>query len=46
MMVVTELKIVFQKLKHHIVTYRDYKHFDHEKFRSDIQSFTSEKILK
>ena len=32
MMVVTELKLGFQKLKPHIVAYRDYKHFDNEKF--------------
>ena len=46
MMVVTELKTVFQKLKPHIVTYCDFKHFDSEKFRSDIQSCGSEKNLK
>ena len=36
----------FQKLKPYIVAYRDYKHFDNEKFRSDIQSRASEKYLK
>ena len=46
MMVATELKMVFQKLRPCIVAYRDYKHFDNEKFRSDIQSFASEKNLK
>ena len=46
MMVVTELKMGFQKLKPHIVAYRDYKHFDNEKFRSDIESCASEKNLK
>ena len=30
MIVVTELKMGFQKLKYHIVAYRDYKHFDNE----------------
>ena len=46
MMVVKELKMGFQKLKPHIVAYRDYKHFDNEKFQSDIQNFASEKNLK
>ena len=45
MMVVTELKMGFQKLKPQIVAYRDYKHFYSKKFRSDIQSFASEKVL-
>ena len=30
--IVKELKIGFQKLKHRIVAYRDYKHFDNERF--------------
>ena len=42
--IVKELKIGFQKLKHHIVAYRDYKHFDNERFWSDIESYASEKI--
>ena len=46
MMVVTELKMGFQKLKPHIVAYRDYKHFDNEKFRSDIENCAPEKNLK
>ena len=46
MMVVTKLKMGFQKLKPHIVAYRDYKHFDNEKFRSDIENCASEKNLK
>ena len=46
MMVVTELKMGFQKLKPHIVAYRDYQHFDNEKFRSDIENCASEKNLK
>ena len=33
MTVVTQLKIEFQNLKPHIVAYRNYKHFDNEKFR-------------
>ena len=43
MMVVTELKMGFQKLKPHIVACRDYKHFDNKKFRSGIQNSASEK---
>ena len=46
MMVVKELKLGFQKLKIHIVAYRDYKHFDNEKFRLDIETCGSERILK
>ena len=33
-------------LKPHIVAYRDYEHFDIEKFRPDIRNFVSEKSLK
>ena len=36
MMVITKLKMGFQKLKPHIMAYLDYKHFVNEKFRSDI----------
>ena len=46
MMVATELKMGFQKLKPHIVAYRDYKHFDNKKFQSDIENCASEKNLK
>ena len=46
MMVVTELKMGFQKLKPHIVAYRDYKLFDNEKFRSDVENCVSETNLK
>ena len=46
LMVVTELKMGFQKLKPHIVAYRDYKDFDNEKFRSDIENCAPEKNLK
>ena len=46
MMVVTEVKMGLQKLKPHIVAYRDYKHFDNEKFQSGIQNCISEKNLK
>ena len=43
MMVVTELKMEFQKLKLHIVANSDYKHVDNETFWSDIQSCASGK---
>ena len=46
MMVIIELKMGFQKQKPHIVVFRDYKHFDNEKFWSDIQTYASEKNLK
>ena len=32
MMIVSELKMRFQKLKPHILSYCEYKHFDNEKF--------------
>ena len=45
MMVVTELKMGFPKLKRVMLAYCDYKHFnlDNTKFRSHIQGFTSKK---
>ena len=42
MMIVTELKVVFQTLKPHIVAYRDYKYFNNKKFGPGIESFASE----
>ena len=36
MMIVTVLKASFQKLKPRIIKYRDYRHFDNEKFRKDL----------
>ena len=45
-MVIIELKMGFQKQKPHIVVFRDYKHFDNEKFWSGIQTYASEKNLK
>ena len=45
-MVVIELKMGYQKLKPHIVAYRDYKHINNEKFRSEFQSCASERSLK
>ena len=46
MMIVTELKVVFQTLKPHIVAYRDYKYFNNKKFGPGIEGFASEKNLK
>ena len=39
LLTVTEFKMGFQKLPPKIVNYRDYKNFDHKKFRSDISKF-------
>ena len=46
MMIVTESKIGFEKLKPHIVAYCHCKHFDNETFLSDTQNCASEKYLK
>ena len=45
MVVVTELKMGFQKLKPQMV-YRNYKYFNNEKVRSNIQNWVLEKDLK
>ena len=45
MMVVTELKMEFQKLKPHIVANSDCKHVDNETFWSDLQSCALEKQI-
>ena len=37
----TEFKMSFQKCKTHIITYRNYKNYDSNVFRSEIQSFCS-----
>ena len=36
LLTVTDFKMSFQNLQPKIITYRDYKNFDNEKFRSDI----------
>ena len=41
LLIVTEFKMNFQKCKPHIITYRNYKNYDNEAFRSEIQSFCS-----
>ena len=38
---VTEFKMSFQKCKSHIITYRNYKNYDNDVFRSEIQLFCS-----
>ena len=38
---VTEFKLTFQKCKPHILTYQNYKNYDNDVFRSEIQSFCS-----
>lgn len=42
---VTELKMGFKKPPSKIVNYREYKHFDNEKFRSDISKFGFRALL-
>ena len=41
LLTVTEFKMNFQKCKPHIITYRIYKNYDNDVFRSEIQSFCS-----
>ena len=38
---VTEFKMSFQKCKPRIITYRNYKNYDNDVFRSEIQTFSS-----
>ena len=41
LLTVTEFKMIFQKCKPHIITYRNYKNYDNDVFRSEIQGFCS-----
>ena len=41
LLTVTEFKMSFQKYKPHIIIYRDYKNYDKDVFRSEIQTFCS-----
>ena len=41
LLTVTEFKMSFQKCKPHIITYRNYKNYDNDVFRSEIQTFCS-----
>ena len=41
LLTVTEFKMSFQKCKPHIITYRNYKNYHNDVFRSEIQTFCS-----
>ena len=41
LLTVTEFKMSFQKCKPRIITYRNYKNYDNDVFRSEIQTFSS-----
>ena len=41
LLTVTEFKKSIQKCKPHIITYRNYKNYDNDVFRSEIQTFCS-----
>ena len=41
LLTVTEFKMSFQKCKPRIITYRNYKNYDNDVFRSEIQTFCS-----
>ena len=41
LLTVTEFKMSFQKCKPHSITYRNYKNYDNDVFRSEIQTFCS-----
>ena len=41
LLAITEFKMNFQRCKPHIITYRNYKNYDNDAFRSEIQSFCS-----
>ena len=41
LLTVTEFKMSFQKCEPHIITYRNYKNYDNDVFRSEIQTFCS-----
>ena len=45
-MMLTVTKITFQKLKHRLTNYRDYKHSNNEKFRDDLLSEISNSYLE
>ena len=45
-MILTVTKITFQKLKHKVINYRDYKHFNNERFRDDLLSEISNSYLE
>ena len=41
LLTINEFKMSFQKCKQHIITYRNYKNYDNNVFRSGIHSFCS-----
>ena len=41
LLTVTEFKMTCQKCKPHIITYRNYKNYDNDAFRSEVQSYFS-----
>ena len=43
MLTVTEFKMGFQKRKSQVITYRNYKNFNHDKFQADIKTYRSDK---
>ena len=45
-MILTVTKMTFQKLKPRIINYRDYKHFNNERFRCDLMSELSNTKLE
>ena len=45
-MILTVTKMTFQKLKPRVINYRDYKHFDNERFRDDLLSEISNSYLE
>ena len=44
LLIVTQLKMGFQKKLPKIITYRDYKKFDNAKFRDDVNNFAFDKL--
>ena len=45
-MILTVTKMAFQKLKPRVVNYRDYTHFNNERFRDDLASEISNSYLE
>ena len=45
-MILTVTKMTFQKLKPRVINYRDYKHFNNERFRDDLLSEISNSYLE
>lgn len=43
LLIVTEFKIGFKKVKSHVITYRNQKNFNNDKFPADIKIFRCDK---